>query len=143
MNLYEEIAKVAYELYEKSGCIQGRDVENWANAERIVLARHASQDIEEPEGEEPLILDEGLIEEIEEQEPRYAVRKAAKEPTVLEEIKVKEPALGTREDMAVKTEKIKPAKKIASQEKKNASKKTNKKSGKTATKKAGQDLKIT
>ncbi len=49
MNLHEEIAKTAFDLYEKSGCIKGRDCENWLEAERIVLARHASQDIEEPD----------------------------------------------------------------------------------------------
>jgi hypothetical protein len=52
MNLQEEIAKVAHELYERSGCINGRDVENWLEAEKIVFSRHAGQDLEEPEGEE-------------------------------------------------------------------------------------------
>lgn len=132
MNLYEEIAKIAYELYEKSGHIGGRDVENWVEAERIVLARHASEDIEEPEGEDPLMLDEGLTEEVEEQVPRYAGRKAAKESPVIEEMRVKEPVLGTREDMAVKAEKIKPSKKIAAKEKKSTPKKTSRKSGKSS-----------
>ncbi len=49
MNLQEEIAKTAYEFYEKSGRIKGRDFDNWVKAERLVLVRHASQDIEEPE----------------------------------------------------------------------------------------------
>lgn len=39
MDLYEEIAKVAYEIYEKSGYIEGRDLDNWLEAERIVKAR--------------------------------------------------------------------------------------------------------
>jgi hypothetical protein len=39
MDLYEEIAKVAYELYEKSGYIDGRDLDNWLEAERVVMAR--------------------------------------------------------------------------------------------------------
>ena len=59
MNLHEEIAKKAFELYEKGGCIKGMDCENWLEAERIVLARHASQDIEEPDemgaGEESMV----------------------------------------------------------------------------------------
>lgn len=38
MDLYEEIAKVAYEIYEKSGYIEGRDLDNWLEAERIVMA---------------------------------------------------------------------------------------------------------
>ncbi len=44
MNIYEdlghEIAKVAYELFEKSGQIHGRDLENWLEAERIVMAKY-------------------------------------------------------------------------------------------------------
>jgi len=43
MKLQEEIAKVAYELYENTGCINGRESENWLEAERIVLLRHAGQ----------------------------------------------------------------------------------------------------
>jgi hypothetical protein len=39
MNLHDEIAKVAYELYEKSGRISGRDMENWIEAEKVVKAR--------------------------------------------------------------------------------------------------------
>jgi hypothetical protein len=31
---------VAYELYEKSGCIPGRDLENWLKAEGIVLSKY-------------------------------------------------------------------------------------------------------
>jgi hypothetical protein len=38
--LEEEIRRVAYELYEKSGCIPGRDLENWLEAERIVLSKY-------------------------------------------------------------------------------------------------------
>lgn len=72
MNLHEEIARLAYELYEKSGCIGGRDSENWLNAESIVLMRHASQDIEEPEGEEPMITQDLVRDEVEEKGPRYA-----------------------------------------------------------------------
>jgi hypothetical protein len=49
MNLHEEIAKVAYELFESRGCVHGWDLDDWLEAERIVLARHAGQEIEEPE----------------------------------------------------------------------------------------------
>jgi len=45
MKLQKEIAKVAYELYEKGGYINGKDSENWLEAEKIVLLRHASQDL--------------------------------------------------------------------------------------------------
>lgn len=44
MHLHEEIRKVAYELYEKSGRIGGREFENWLAAERIVMARHAQEE---------------------------------------------------------------------------------------------------
>jgi len=45
-NLYNEIAKVAYDLYEKRGKAQGYEVEDWIKAERIVMKRHA-QEIED------------------------------------------------------------------------------------------------
>jgi len=35
-NLFEETMKVASELYEKNGREEGRDIENWLEAERIV-----------------------------------------------------------------------------------------------------------
>ena len=38
--IYDEIAKVAHGLYEKSGRAHGRDVQNWLEAERIVLSRY-------------------------------------------------------------------------------------------------------
>lgn len=40
MNIRDEIARTAHELYLKSGCVSGRDLENWVEAERIVKARH-------------------------------------------------------------------------------------------------------
>ena len=46
MDLRDEIANLAYELYINSGYIEGRDEENWLEAERIILAR---QRLEEPE----------------------------------------------------------------------------------------------
>lgn len=62
MNLHEEISKVAYELYLKRGCVHGHDLDDWLEAERIVLARHAGQEIEEPETGETLE-EEGIISE--------------------------------------------------------------------------------
>jgi hypothetical protein len=44
MNLHEEIEKVAYELYEKSGRVGGRDRENWLEAEKAVKALHAKKE---------------------------------------------------------------------------------------------------
>ncbi len=37
-NLYEETVKVASELFEKNGRVEGRDLENWLDAEKIVQA---------------------------------------------------------------------------------------------------------
>lgn len=39
--LQDEIAKVAYGLYERRGRIHGCAAEDWAEAERIVMARYA------------------------------------------------------------------------------------------------------
>jgi hypothetical protein len=44
MDLHEEISKVAYELYEKSGRVKGRDLKNWLEAEKIVTARYKKQE---------------------------------------------------------------------------------------------------
>jgi len=41
MNIYDEIAKVAHELYVKRGYGHGGDVDDWLAAERIVRARRA------------------------------------------------------------------------------------------------------
>lgn len=43
MGLHDEIAKVAKDLYEKSGRIEGRDLDNWLEAEKIVMARYKEQ----------------------------------------------------------------------------------------------------
>jgi hypothetical protein len=44
MDLFNEIAKVAYELYEKNGYIQSRDLDHWIEAEKIVMARLAEEE---------------------------------------------------------------------------------------------------
>ncbi len=49
MNLREEISRAAYELFEARGCVHGFDLDDWLQAERIVLGQHAGQEIEEPE----------------------------------------------------------------------------------------------
>ena len=38
MEFDREVARVAYELYVKSGRIEGHDLENWLEAEKIVLS---------------------------------------------------------------------------------------------------------
>jgi hypothetical protein len=40
MDMHGEIAKMAHELYEKGGFIHGRDLDNWLEAERIVMERN-------------------------------------------------------------------------------------------------------
>ena len=44
INLYTEIARVAFELYEKSGRVEGRDLDNWLEAEKIVILRYKKQE---------------------------------------------------------------------------------------------------
>jgi hypothetical protein len=34
--LSEQIAKKAYELYERRGCVQGHELEDWTEAEKII-----------------------------------------------------------------------------------------------------------
>ena len=38
----EEIARVAYELFERRGCVHGHDLEDWVEAERIVRQRRGA-----------------------------------------------------------------------------------------------------
>lgn len=44
MDLYEKIARIAYELYEKNGYIQGCDLDHWLEAEKIVMVRLAGEE---------------------------------------------------------------------------------------------------
>ncbi len=113
MDLQEEIARKAFELYKKKGCLECQDIENWLDAERMVLARHASQDMEEPEGEEALIGDETIAEEVEGTEPRHASQEKEEEATVIEEIEVREPFIPKKRGSGIRevTEKKMLAKK--------------------------------
>ena len=38
VNLHKEIVRVAYDLYERIARVEGRDIDNWLEAERIVRA---------------------------------------------------------------------------------------------------------
>lgn len=49
MKWYDEIARIARELYEKSGRVEGRDLDNWLEAERIVMERYKEQERAEKE----------------------------------------------------------------------------------------------
>ena len=43
MKLYDKIARIAYDLYEKTGIVDGRELDNWLEAERIVMSLHTEQ----------------------------------------------------------------------------------------------------
>ena len=42
-NIHDEIAKLAYELFENSGRMYRCELENWLAAEKIVIERHARE----------------------------------------------------------------------------------------------------
>ena len=42
-NLHDEIVKVAYTLFENSGRLYGYDLENWLEAEKIVMERNTKE----------------------------------------------------------------------------------------------------
>ena len=52
-NLHDEIAKVAHELYERRGWVQGHELQDWLDAERIVLARHEKGTVKEKSKNSP------------------------------------------------------------------------------------------
>jgi len=43
INFHEEIAKVAYGLYEKNVMSRGHELDHWLEAERIITAWHKHQ----------------------------------------------------------------------------------------------------
>lgn len=43
MNIYDQIAKVAYSIYEKNGKVNGSDLDDWLKAEKIVLGLQNKQ----------------------------------------------------------------------------------------------------
>ena len=47
-DLFDEIACIAYELWERGGCTHGRDVEYWCEAEHIVISRIQPMEEEKP-----------------------------------------------------------------------------------------------
>ncbi len=107
MNLRDEIARVAWELYEKSGYIAGREMENWLEAERIVMARRASQDIEQPE--EEAAGGEGAEEAETAQPARMGAQRETEGATVIEEVDAQ--AANVEEEIAPAAAKAKPVKK--------------------------------
>jgi len=52
-NFFEEIARVAYELWERDGCIHGRDIEHWCEAEHSVISHIQPNEEEKPKKARP------------------------------------------------------------------------------------------
>ncbi len=44
MDYYDEIAKVAYDIFEREGMVHGRHVDHWVEAEIIVTTRYRDDD---------------------------------------------------------------------------------------------------
>ncbi len=111
-NVNDEIARVAYDLYLKSGCLPCRELGNWLEAEMIVLARHAGQDMEETEGPSPGEEAEELQEARSEGYPAGRGMEGREGETVMEEIDAQE-AVAVRKSRkkAVVADKAKPVKK--------------------------------
>jgi transposase len=53
MNLHNEIKKMAYELYQKRGKAEGHDLDDWFEAERIIVAQHRVEEKLEAESSSP------------------------------------------------------------------------------------------
>lgn len=47
-DLFDEVARIAYELWERNGWIHGRDIEHWCEAEQIVISRIQPIEEEKP-----------------------------------------------------------------------------------------------
>lgn len=54
MTLFEEIQKAAYALYEKSGRVCGKDLENWLEAEKTVKAQRVKKELAAPAAKKEL-----------------------------------------------------------------------------------------
>jgi len=44
VTLHQEIVKVAHDLFERSGRVEGHDLDNWFEAERVVMTQHREQE---------------------------------------------------------------------------------------------------
>lgn len=98
MKLKEEIAKVAYELYEKDGRKHGKDQEHWLEAERIVRARMEEQSKPEKAREVPAVKKASPAEA-----PKPAVAAESSEAPKKRGRMAKEEALAAPEEKKAKT----------------------------------------
>lgn len=53
-SIHNEIAKIAYELYEKEGSVNGNDLKDWFEAENIVMGKHEKHARETEKRVEPV-----------------------------------------------------------------------------------------
>jgi hypothetical protein len=77
-SLHEEIVRVAGDLFEKSGRVGGRDLENWLEAERIVMLRHRQQQslkAQTPAGKVTSIAKNSIPKKVKEKKKRQDSRK--------------------------------------------------------------------
>lgn len=95
MELEKEINKLAYELFVKSGCIPGRDMDNWLEAERIIKEKY---NIDQP-------AQTALSEEIgESKESLATAEEAAKKTRIRTTAKKTAPRKPARKASSKKTE---------------------------------------
>ena len=40
MDIHSQIENLAYEIYENSGRVEGRDLDHWLEAEHMILSRY-------------------------------------------------------------------------------------------------------
>lgn len=93
-HIRQEIEEVAYELWEKGGCLTGREIENWLEAERIVMTKYAEKVRAKEKPKEatpyekmPVELKKASPKEMKKEAPekKGPVRKAAKKADVKKE----------------------------------------------------------
>lgn len=81
----EMIREVAYELYIKSGRVEGRDLDNWLEAEKIVLERLRQEQASVTNSELPVKKKRGRKPKVATEEPAQEKKsrrgKAAKSQT--------------------------------------------------------------
>lgn len=135
----QEITRLAYEIYEKNGRIEGRDMENWLEAERIVMARRTEEQQAKQQAAEPFAAvtavsaAEALEEELETEvlaeviESVPAQDPAAVEETTMEELPLEPWLVPEQEKAAPKRKPVKKAAEPVKQKEKGASKPEEKK----------------
>jgi hypothetical protein len=79
MDKRSEIEKVAYEIFQRDGCMHGREFEHWLEAERIVHARYSALVTEKPaKGKKQVAAKAGSVKVV--QKESKTARKAPAKP---------------------------------------------------------------